>query len=364
MGLGAIGLLLTTTLAAGCSGDSDSGGGASSVPIDDVPALYAAAACKAFESCVGSGVLSLFLRGESCTERTTAQIADSLPKLKEGIDKKTVAYDGTKVKACVAAIEALGCAVAGEEPAECTAALDGTLAVGSDCSMDAECAGADTYCKTDASCPGKCAPRESVGGPCQRDDDCAAKLSCDKDKNVCFAPAALGAACGGGGKAPDCELGTFCIGSEDQVKKTGTCKSLTDAFAGKEGDACYFADKPLCAPDLRCIVQGAGVGGIDAKCGKPYASGAACQLAIPDACPTDEYCKVPPNQFSGTCTPRPKAGEPCAKQFEEDLCAANTRCDNGTCRPLQALGGQCAYDAVCYSENCAGGNCVVPGGCK
>lgn len=353
--------------AAACGGSSDDGGsGGKNVPIEDVPALYAGAACKAFESCFGP-LYTIFLNGESCTANVSTTISDELPRLKQAIEDGKVVYDGTKVEACMAAIEAEACSN-GEEPADCVAALDGTVPVGGDCQMDAECQGGGTYCKVDAACPGKCANKEQAGATCDRDDNCAAGLGCSESTSKCFVPAKEGEPCGGGGTAPDCGPGTFCIGSEDEAKKTGTCMDSTAAFSGKQGDACFFGGKPACTEDLRCIVTGfdTSTGTIQTKCDVPFASGAACKPAIPDACPADQYCNITSPPLDGTCTAKPGAGQPCGKGLGDtaDVCAAGTRCDGGTCKARQHLGGQCQEDAVCYSENCVSGGCAPAGGCS
>ncbi len=62
---------LTFTVACGSDDDDDGGDGSggsgngSSVPIEDVPAAYATAACEAYERCAGS-VLDLLNPGEDC----------------------------------------------------------------------------------------------------------------------------------------------------------------------------------------------------------------------------------------------------------------------------------------------------------
>jgi hypothetical protein len=232
--------------------------------------------------------------------------------------------------------------------------------------MNAECAGSDTYCKSSGTCPGTCANREQAGTDCEYDDQCAMGLKCSKDTNKCFKPAKAGEACGGGGTAPDCGDNTFCVGSEDQGQVPGTCQFTDDAFSGKEGDDCYFGGKPLCTSDLRCIIQSVdpGTGTIVAKCGQVVASGAACKVAIPDVCPTDEYCNVPQNMLDGTCTAKPKSGEACVMAFDNQVCAPGLRCDGGTCKPRQHLGAACVGDDVCYSGSCVNGGCASTGSCE
>lgn len=356
--------LFVSLVVGACGGESDAGIDDQGVPIDDLPQLYAGAACKSVQSCFGA-LYSVFSGGEDCEKNYATALGDELPRLKQAIEQKKVVYDGTQVKACLAAIEKVGCNLSGE-PAECTAAIDGTVEIGGDCELDAECKGSDTLCQVGAACPGKCAKKGLAGAACTHNSDCAAGLSCSEATEKCIQPAAEGAACEGGGVAPECAMGLFCLGSDDKAQKPGSCKNLTDGFSGKSGDACWFQGKPGCATDLRCIVEKVDTttGQVDAKCGAPFGAGAACKIAIPDGCPTDQYCKVPTNAFAGTCTPRPKAGEPCAKLFDDDLCGADTRCESGTCKPRQKLGGQCSTDDVCFSENCVNDGCAPSGGCK
>jgi len=356
--------LSVSLLLGACGGDSDADIEGKGVPIEDVPKLYAGAMCKAFESCFG-GLFGIFSGGESCSANYETAITDELPRIKQAIEGGTVVYDGTKIDACLSAIEKQGCSLQGE-PAECTAALDGTVEVGGDCQLDAECKGGDTYCKVSGACPGKCAKKELAGGDCKGDSDCAAGLKCSEATNKCVTPAAEGAACEGGGTAPECGPGLFCIGSDDDGMKPGKCLTITEAFSGKSGDACFFEGKPACTTDLRCIVESVDTttGKIVTACGAPYASGAKCKIAIPDGCPVDEYCKVPQNTFDGTCTKRPTAGQGCAKLFDDDLCAAGTRCEAGVCRSLQHLGAKCSVDDVCYSGHCVNGGCAPSGSCS
>lgn len=361
IGIGVVGLAWLSA----CGGSSDSDGdGNSGVSIDEIPALYADAVCDASESCYGA-VLDVFLGGESCRKTYETTLGDELPRLKQSIENGKVIYKGTKADACFAAIRARGCNLEGEPP-ECTAALDGTVDTGGDCELDAECKGSDAHCKVQGQCPGKCGPKELAGADCDGDSDCANGLACSKDTKKCYAPAALGQACGGGGTAPDCVPGAFCLGSDDDAKKTGTCKTFAEAFAGKSGDACFFDGKPACTADLRCIVQSVDTttGKLTTSCGGTFPSGGACKLAVPDACPISEYCKVPANALDGTCTPRPKAGEPCATLLDDSLCAPDTRCEDGTCRPRQKLGGSCKTDDVCYSGHCQNGGCASAGSCS
>jgi hypothetical protein len=249
--------------------------------------------------------------------------------------------------------------------------LDGTVALGGDCSESLECQGADTYCKAGGACPGRCAARESAGGPCGVNDDCAAGLRCDRDSAnkeewVCYEPARPGDRCGGG-TAPECEPGLICLGEDSDQGRSGNCRTTSEAFSGSSGDRCIL-DSPFCQADLRCVIESVDVatGNITTRCGAPVASGAACKMAYPDVCPFDEYCAVPPQSLDGTCRPKPGAGQACAARGDDppDICAPGTRCDGGQCRPRQRLGGSCQGGSVCYSELCLDGGCAPAGACE
>jgi hypothetical protein len=105
---------------------------------------------------------------------------------------------------------------------------------------------------------------------------------------------------------------------------------------------------------------------LELECIAPVASGAACRLAFPEACPLGEYCSPVPDTLEGTCVPLPVAGESCAigALDQNQLCAPYTRCENGTCRALQNIGGTCAADSTCYSQYCLNGKCAADGACE
>ncbi len=268
------------------------------------------------------------------------------------------------MQACLDAVAKISCTQDADVP-ECTAVLDGTVAVGDACDLDAECNGSDTYCKISAGCPGTCSPRELVGGACERDDQCASGLKCDSGTSQCFQPAALGGACGGT-VAPDCGAGGFCIGADDDAKTAGTCMPIEQAFSVPQGGDCFFNGASACSSGLFCVVEGVDTVAqkLIATCQSGFASGAACHPSIPDACPQGEYCVVPAQSFDGTCTAKPAAGEACGTLFDGSVCAMGTRCDNNVCTPRQNLGGNCSGNGVCYSDSCVGGQCVAKGACQ
>jgi hypothetical protein len=355
-----IGALLSASAA--CGSTSDDGLTGRDISLADAPPAYAKAYCDLLRGCWGE-LLNVILPGEKCEDLMETRVRDELARVEQAIAAGKVRYDGSKLQACLDKLRTGGCANA-PEPAECTAAVDGTVAEGAECSMSAECAGSASYCKTDASCPGRCAPLETAGGPCSRDSECAANLKCSQATSRCIRPAALGEACEAG--APECQGGLFCIGSNDSGRQ-GQCQTLKDGFSVSAGQPC-LQTAPFCEPSLRCAVESVNqtTGVITTRCAQPVASGAPCQLAYPDVCPNDQYCAIAGGASNGRCTAKPGNGQPCAMrtQTEDPICAPNTRCDAGTCRQLQKLGGSCQTDAVCYSENCINGGCAPSGACE
>lgn len=351
------------SVACGSSGD-DLRGSPQPLPIDELPARYAQAVCDSVRACWGD-VFTILTGGESCEDNAETAVSEELGRLEEAIASGKVKYDGTRAEACFAEVAARGCSDAGE-PAACTEALDGTVAVGGECASSFECTGGDTYCKSEGTCPGRCAPRENAAGPCSTNDDCQPGLRCDRAIGRCFSPAGAGDRCGGGSE-PECGAGFFCLGEDSDKGQPGNCRTFQEAFSGDSGEGC-LVDTPLCKANLRCIVEGVdtATGNITTRCGPPVGSGAACKIAIPDMCPIDEYCAVPPEALDGRCTKKPGAGAACAARGDDppEICASGTRCDGGQCRLRQKLGGSCQADAVCYSEHCRNGGCASASSCE
>ena len=358
-------LLVGVFAACGSSEAGFEGDGSQGIPLDALPVKYAAAFCTAYDRCFGQ-LLGVFRPGEDCAETTTTPISEELPLLEEAVDAKRVTYDGTKMQACLDDIAARNCAgLLERESAECMAAIDGTVANGGDCSLDAECAG-EAYCNSQDSCPGVCARLESAGGRCRSDSECASGLVCFGQTNRCVAPAGSGELCKQG--EPDCAPGYVCLGEDGPAKSPGNCVALDDAFSVKLGQSCDL-DTELCEIGSSCEVQTV-LPQVTTECAAKVGSGAACKVAIPDECPDDEYCLIPllPPTLDGTCEPKPEAGQPCGGAGYDpartpSICAPYARCDDGVCRDLAHLGESCNVDATCYSGRCTGGACIASTGC-
>lgn len=356
------GLVFVSVLLAGACSSSD--GGASGLPLAELPQAYAAAACEAVTDCLGS-VTAIFLNGQDCEDATRRSVDDLIEGIEDELDSGRIRYDGSRISSCLDALAGAGCGYGQVgDSADCLAGLDGVAKVGEECNFNAECEGT-AYCKSNGSCPGTCARAEAEGGPCTSDSDCDPALECDEAGRECFTPGAAGDRCGGGTE-PECGPGLFCLGANEDDGAPGTCRKLTEVLSAAKGAACNPVQGPLCAPDLHCAIL-AVVPAISAECREGVARDAACNAGFPDPCPPDQFCKAPQGTLTGTCTDRPSSGNPCASgPFGDapDICAPGTVCDGGQCRSRQNLGGTCASDAVCFSEHCVDGRCALDGACE
>lgn len=366
MRLTALAFLALTFGGAVACGGSESGpfsgaggeGSGSGLPLAELPTEYAAALCKAYTTCNGD-LYAIFLPGEDCATNISAQLAEELATLPHAVDAGRIAYDPVKAQACIDEIAAGDCATLSQRAsATCQAALSGSVPEDGDCELNEECQ-KDLYCKIGDACPGTCSPLEAAGRACSADGQCMSGLKCGAT-GLCVAPAEAGGACNQG--EPDCTAGYVCLGDNADQGTPGECVAIEDAFAGETGDACSLTR--LCKTELSCEIEA--VSPIAGTCVEHVAADAACQVAVPDECPTNQYCKLGINPLAdGACTVRPAAGEPCAQGLGgATLCAAYARCDGGVCRELAAAGEGCSASATCYSGRCENGACVAGNGCQ
>jgi hypothetical protein len=136
-------------------------------------------------------------------------------------------------------------------------------------------------------------------------------------------------------------------------------------YAGKLDDACD-ALGTLCEVGLVCESQSAqNTMGV---CKKPVAKDATCRRAVPNECPSTQYCKSAQLSSSdralpgedGVCADLPVDGGSCSTL----TCAPGTVCVNATCRALQMAGGPCESAAECYSASCDATTCTLALNCQ
>lgn len=351
--------LVTGLAACGGNTDDDSGGSAGSASgpkVEEIPGLLAAAYCPSVAACLGP-ISDFYLNGEDCQTRLTKQLTNGeFGKIPELVAAGKLSYDGSKVQACIDAFKNGGCAqLISRSPSACDAVFNGKGKAGDECTVGAEC-GTGLFCQAGTACPGKCAARGGSGTACTADDACESGLTCQNKK--CTKPSAANGACGGGGTNPDCEPGLTCVGDDDKTMKAGACQSNSSVFTAPNGGACDFINDTLCAAGSFCSLESL-MPAPTFKCIGKLASGAACKVAIPDACPSGEYCNVDlaANKFDGTCTKIPSAGEACGKGIRGETCASYAVCVSGTCKALQETGAACGDPKECWSEVCKSGKC-------
>jgi len=343
----------------GCSSDSTSGGGP--ISFDELPAKYAAAACTAYQNCLGP-IFSIFLNGSDCTDLTTQRLENgTFALIKQRIDQGTIHYDGSKAQACLDAVSKLTCdGLTHRDQPECLAALDGTVVLGGDCDLGEECMGSAICQSSTGTCPGKCVALLSAGQACAVDSDCGDGLQCSKETKLCVKPAIAGANCEYG--SPPCGPGLICLGKDDTAKTPGVCRNVTTAFSAADGAACDLNAGTLCQTGVSCVADS-----IDAssqivwKCVKSgtYKTGEACHPAFPEACSSGNYCKVPASSLDGICTAVPDAKQACGTGAGAQ-CKAGAVCVAGLCQNYAVNGVSCTGDDMCYSEYCGTSSGCAP----
>lgn len=362
------GVLALSAFVGACGGSSESesaGSGSGPVTLEQLPAEVAKVQCGLLARCYGA--LATTVLGTDCEARLQRSYEDgAYTELKTAVAAGKATYNPELVSGCLKAIETAACEdLLDRMRPECEAAGAGTIADGSACDSDAECAGVASFCKVDAACPGTCTPLLGAGESCKSDGECANGLECSEQTRRCAAPSKAGADCGGG-VAPDCAPGLFCLGEDDSKKQAGTCKTLSETFSAKLGAECSF-NGPFCETGAVCAFTG----GAQGKCTTVVASGGSCSLSLPGQCPAGEYCPLTlaeylGGQTSATCAALPKAGSRCAQGPLFGInCEAGSACGaDGICRSVQRPGGPCDSNAVCASGLCKDGGCVADTACN
>ncbi len=345
---------------AGTSADAP----ATNVPIEMEANVYASTLCPLLESCYGATVAELLTNTSSlagCERQAEAQWTNgALPRYQAAIAMGTLSYDGTQSAACMAAMQALGCAIVqSRPPAACQRLFVGHVAIGGACALDEECMG-EAYCAADTACPGSCQPRGGAGVACTRDSVCADGLHCTSAH--CSAPGGEGASCQGA-TGIDCAGGLICSGGSAMM--AGMCRSVSSVFSTPIGAACNVGEGRLCMPGLSCVVMSAtsqvcAAGGL--------AIGAACHLALPDPCAAGAFCQganLATGHLDGTCAALPTAGQACATELVGSRCAERFHCNAmSVCAAVHETGGSCSEPADCIDGHCAAGTCTAPGYCS
>lgn len=349
---------------------SDDGGGSASNPsIDELPDLLIEALCPELESCLGERVSQVYFGSGGCAERLRVQLEDGdFSATKAAVESGHVQYDGTKVSACLAAFNGIGCGFETQRvftSDACNAVLEGDVELGGECALDEECKGA-AFCKREGeSCPGTCSALLEAGDACTEDDDCADGLTCPKATGRCVAPGHLGEACGRVTDAP-CSAGLVCIGADNAAAQSGECSEPEELYAAQLGEACDLENAVFCDDELACAVVVPIDGEAQFKCMARVDVGDACTFGAPSQCPEGSYCSgidLNAGDVEGTCADLPDDNDECNKSGGQE-CADGLLCGpDSVCREIGRLGDGCTFDAACASQHCDNGTCARPATC-
>lgn len=352
----------------GGTNNTDVDGGVDSAvpPIEAPPAItelaesIADGVCGALVDCLGQAPLAELLGGESCTTRYTAEfLSADYARLQDSIDAKRVTLDSTKMDACVSGTKAMGCAIQTDNlPAACEDAIKGSVALGEECVIDADCEGT-AFCRLEASCPSVCSALLVKDDECTKDGECGDKLACLNGK--CTELAGDGDACEGS-TGTECAFGFACWDADDDPPKAGECHTNAETQVGDVGDECS-PGSVLCKAGLSCAYDGTSTTAF--SCKEQVDSGDACNVGLPGQCPSGEYCNAGAISEDGTCVARPGDGDPCPAIGG---CAAGHLCvpngsGGGVCRHFQNNGGACKIDDQCRSGYCNAAVCEPPVAC-
>lgn len=356
--------VLFGAIVAACGSSGSSSTSNSGIPFDQLPAKYAAAACTAYQNCMGS-VFSMWFNGSDCVDLTTKRLDNGTFSLvQQKITAGTVAYDGTKAQACLDVLANLSCAgLLQRDQPECLAALDGIVELGGDCDLNEECKGSAICKSASGTCPGKCSALLAAGQACSQDADCDSGLQCSSATHLCVKPAALSEACEYG--APPCGPGLLCLGKDDNKQTSGVCYNAIASLSADSGASCDPNTGVLCKSGLSCIIDSADLtaGTLSWKCVQTgsYAAAQACKPGFPDACAKGYYCLVGTGlaALNGTCTAVPDAKLACGTGIGAQ-CKTGAVCVSGLCQDYAANGVSCTGDDMCYSQYCGSSNGCEP----
>jgi hypothetical protein len=368
-------LVLVAALFTACGGSSELSSGGS-VSIEELPDALGQALCQAEKAC-NPFFYSLAFANVDCKSLLSKRLEEaSLTQIQAAITANTVKYDAVLAQSCVSAVSSGGCGVLDNHlPEVCRQALSGSVAIGGDCEIDAQCSGSNR-CQIDgSSCPGTCAPLASAGIACGKDSDCALGLICSAATAHCTTPAAVGEPCQGG-SAAQCAAGLLCIGNDDGQMRAGTCTTSAAALLQKEGESCDLQRGPWCTPGLSCVVESVRLKDqtLVSSCHAAAAVGGECGLGIPGQCPSGQYCPLALSDLAAgrstaSCSELPSEGADCAPALSFSRCAGNLVCDTTTtvlkpvCVTAHSLGQSCSGNELCNSQHCVDNVCVPESVC-
>lgn len=344
----------------------DGASAGAAVTVDNFTAEYSAAACRSLFQCPGTDetatAQAFFENPTACVDRIRVFGAVQFDDLTASIRAGRARLDGAAARQCLDRL-ATSCQLSDLDASQfCPTAVVGTVAIGSGCWRNLECA-PGSFCDHGPgsgarACPGTCRAQLAPGAACTSSRQCQVPSGhvavCET--GVCLdatvgAAAVDGAQCGSmpsGANAVTlipCATGSYCAVVANNV---GTCRRILT-----EGTPCV-RDTDVCPTGLACV---ASVGTTTTTCRRVTvvnAAGGAC-----DARGQTGFC----NPLLGlrcnaamTCE-RPGDGTLNARCQAGDLflsCQAGLYCNSATmtCQAKLATGAECPTDAACASGEC------------
>jgi hypothetical protein len=329
--------------------------------LDDYSAAYTDVLCKVLGRCYP---LASGYAGQDCVAAYGPIIEDQLFGLiRPSIDAGTIVYHPEALPQCLRDWENASCDVASLDVPACDAVFTGTLARGTACQNDLECAG--RQCMVGDQCPGTCGELAQSNEPCSSDNACDNQLACRN--GGCVPTAKLGEACD---ENKPCRGYTYCYTAPTSEIAAGICVVRTDVPGVLEGERCEIPER-LCTDGLVCTVEVEGGTSIS-RCRAKVAASSACLYSFPDACPGGQYCNITTalgvKPAAGTCQPVPALGEQCIHgEIFSAPCAAGQLCDRESERCIlgKRLNEACSANGECFSTHCsAEGECATELECE
>lgn len=299
--------MVAAVAAVACSGSAFSSGDSASQACTDL----ATNLCNKLDSCAPFLVTYAYGSASECATR----LQINCPNVITANGSGATASD---VEACAQALSSTSCAdlESNSQPSACQIA--GTLAAGTPCGANEQCAGPNGYCKiaSGAVC-GACATLSAAGGTCSVNGDCQTGLVCGTavgaTSGACVTPGAAGAMCDA---AHPCQgtLGCYNATCSSPVEAGQACDVLAQNCDFGQGQYCDLSSK-VCAQ-----VQTATAG---------EACGHSASTNTYTVCANEAPCNGSSLTTPGTCGAVAADGAPCGPNMAN--CQAPAVCVNGAC---------------------------------
>ncbi|MBI5496074.1 MAG: hypothetical protein HY904_13705 [Deltaproteobacteria bacterium] len=344
----------------------------------DFCAAWAGAACAHAQRCDPATYAAVDVEG--CEPAMTARCERERAPQRAAEQQGRMHYDKRHARGCIEFERDRACDQAPSP--SCVDVFSGRVTADQPCTMEAECA-PGLYCSGGPDTCGLCVARYPLGGPCWGPTGCQVGLLCTDGR--CTGTLRLGQGCTG--TTTPCPAGSMCF---PPFPPLGVCTAL-----GVEGADCQAGGgfSLPCAPGLVCSATDGGT-----HCLGPGEEGAACDSAgqraprchddgvrlycdattqrcaavrvspAGGACGASSICRADERCVSGTCTPRPRAGDACSAGAAE--ACFDSACTGGRCVAAARLGEPCdagcpglhCVAAACGAEACDGGRAWDAGG--